>query len=73
MNDSIKFAWIPVKERLPEKSGAYLVTWQATKDSDPICSINLFNVNLGGFGYRSQGITAWMELPQPYESERKQK
>ena len=51
--------WIPVTERLPEKTGKYLV------------SVKNGNVYAGTFsayeGAFNCAATAWMELPEPYK------
>lgn len=53
--------WIPVSERLPEKTGKYLVT------------VKNGNVYAGVFDeYSGQfqcAATAWMPLPDPYQSD----
>ena len=51
--------WIPVSERLPEKTGKYLVT------------VKNGNVYAGTYsayeGKFNNSVIAWMELPEPYE------
>ena len=55
-----KTEWIPVTERLPKKTGKYLVT------------VRNGNVYAGTFDETSGrfqcAATAWMPLPEPYQS-----
>ena len=59
--------WIPVTERLPEKSGYYLATvdigWK-------IVDVIYFN-NGSGF-LMANTVKAWKPRPEPYQGERKQ-
>ena len=59
--------WIPVTERLPEKSGYYLATvdigWK-------IVDVIYFN-NGSGF-LMANTVKAWKPTPEPYQGERKQ-
>ena len=59
--------WIPVTERLPEKSGYYLATvdigWK-------IVDVIYFN-NGSGF-LMANTVKAWKSRPEPYQGERKQ-
>ena len=59
--------WIPVTERLPEKSGYYLATvdigWK-------IVDVIYFN-NSSGF-LMANTVKAWKPTPEPYQGERKQ-
>lgn len=58
--------WIPVTERLPEKSGYYLATvdigWK-------IVDVIYFN-NGSGF-LMANTVKAWKPRPEPYQGERK--
>lgn len=58
--------WIPVTERLPEKSGYYLATvdigWK-------IVDVIYFN-NGSGF-LMANTVKAWKPCPEPYQGERK--
>ena len=58
--------WIPVTERLPEKSGYYLATvdigWK-------IVDVIYFN-NGSGF-LMANTVKAWKPTPEPYQGERK--
>lgn len=55
------FRWIPISERLPERSGKYLVT------------VKNGNVYAGTFSAYERAFTcaatAWAPLPEPYEEE----
>ena len=68
--------WIPVKERLPDKNGRYLVT-----NYNLVC-LRRFSVARNEFGYFDNTdesyesrwvsvpqVTAWMPLPEPYKEE----
>ena len=58
--------WIPVTERLPEKSGYYLVT---VNIGLKITDVVYFN---RGSGFLlSNIVTAWKPRPEPYQGERK--
>lgn len=61
--------WIPVSERLPEKSGSYL-TW-VRYDNEEFMSID--EIDCEGIlkeGNFTGEVVAWMPLPEPYrESE----
>lgn len=57
--------WIPCAERLPEKTGRYLVTcekWGAWE-----VDWNIWNEGIGWLW--EQGVSAWMPLPDPYKGE----
>ena len=55
--------WIPVKERLPEKDGAYLVT----ADGFPVTT-KFYSADGDGWGSEwNKAITAWMPLPEPFK------
>lgn len=61
--------WIPVSERLPEKNGVYIVSYE-----DAVTWLEWFNGKW--FFYPSNPareetgtITAWMPLPEPYRGE----
>ena len=54
--------WIPCSERLPEKSGRYLVC------IDGVAWIaDFFNSTWFGKRYRYSNVIAWMPLPTPYK------
>ena len=67
--------WIPVSERLPNKSGKYWCTFggtnltgtdfYTTKDDAEID----FDEPDEYVGWRSQNVIAWMPLPEPYKAE----
>ena len=58
--------WIPVTERLPEKSGYYLATvdigWKI---------VDVVYFNRGSGFLLSNIVTAWKPRPEPYQGERK--
>ena len=64
--------WVPVSERLPEKSGNYWCIFGGTNltgsdyyttESD---AKEIFNEPEEYVGWRSQNVIAWMPSPQPY-------
>ena len=70
--DSNEPHWIPVTERLPEKSGEYLVTvkW-VTGESD----VDVYEYDArhktwnDGESAGGERAVAWRELPEPYKGE----
>lgn len=54
-------AWVPVTERLPEKTGKYLVSMRNGN-----VYTKCFDTFTNSFG---TGVLAWMELPEAYEEE----
>lgn len=69
--------WISVEERLPDKEGAYLVTYQRDKKCEEF-DLPKIDVNIdyfrGGIWFnncfsRDRNI-AWRPLPEPYRTER---
>ncbi len=58
--------WIPVSERLPEKSGWYLVT---IRGYETVTDVSLYSADGSAWGDVStkQKVTAWMPLPEPYK------
>lgn len=63
--------WIPVTERLPEKSGEYLVTYHPCYwddvESEILVGIDTFRGKTTWAKRKYQRVTAWMPLPKPYE------
>ena len=70
--------WIPVKERLPEWEGRYLVTFRNPRNVGLVgygtCRRDLFGREIG-FGwydlheaeyFSRDAVIAWMPLPEPY-------
>ena len=61
--------WIPVKERLPEKSGNYLVTgkWKSEPHKIWICEF-MNGIYVSGWMNHALNpvVEAWMPLPEPY-------
>lgn len=60
--------WIPCSERLPEKSGRVLVSYESINDEIAVSETN--------YDYRrktfwiSPSVIAWMPLPEPYKPEK---
>lgn len=67
--------WIPVSERLPEKGGWYLVTWEDQFKTVRRVAISEFIepkglTDIWHFeGFALCEIIAWMPLPEPYRPE----
>lgn len=73
LEERAKCEWIPVSERLPEKSGKYWCTFGVTNltgsdyyttESD---AKKLFDDSEEYIGWQSQNVIAWMPLPKPYK------
>ena len=66
--------WIPTKERLPDESGWYIVTWEdMSKISRRLSTAKFikYNSGLGRFEhYEWSGIIAWMPFPEVYRGDR---
>ena len=54
--------WIPCSERLPEKCGAYLVSY---KNTNCIPCATVFD----GVQFLDKHVIAWMPLPEPWRGE----
>lgn len=63
--------WIPCSERLPRKNGTYLVTFEWTgKTGNKYIEIEGIDFERGRWSCHDyEKVTAWMPLPDPYESE----
>lgn len=65
--------WIPCSERLPEKSGTYIVTGMWKGETREIWMCKLLVLESFGAGWcndaRKPVIDAWMPLPEPYKGE----
>lgn len=65
--------WIPVSERLPEKGGWYLVTWEDQFETVRRVAVSEFIepkglTDIRHFeGFVMNEIIAWMPLPEPYK------
>lgn len=59
--------WIPVSERLPEKDGYYLIT--RLNYGEAVTDKRSFNRRNGYGSFVCNNVTAWKEMPKPYESE----
>ena len=57
--------WIPCSERLPEKSGAYIVTMDW--DGMPRVTRLYFTTVEDQRWLTFRNVTAWMPLPEPYK------
>lgn len=67
--------WIPVRERLPEESGDYLVTtkWKGNYSGDVYIETNMAVYRKKSKEWDCVDVIAWMSLPEPYkESEDKE-
>lgn len=59
--------WIDARERLPEEGEKVLVSCKTKKGTKSINMAYIDNIgNWHGMGSMS-GVTAWMELPKPYD------
>ena len=63
--------WIPCSERLPSKSGTYLVTYEWVGQSGTkYTEIEVIDFERGRWSDHTrhyEKVTAWMPLPKPYE------
>lgn len=60
--------WIPVSERLPDKKGEYIVTFDFRKQNSGICvGVVQFHGRVRKFTCYNDSIIAWQPLPKPYE------
>ena len=64
--------WIPVTERLPEKTGHYLCSFKKPNRIDNIFVDLAYWTGSRWYGYLANEINAWMPLPDRYEAERKE-
>ena len=65
--------WIPVKERLPEEDGFYLVSLNIDTDINEIkVSRAWFLENTKVFSEYGKAVIAWMPLPNPYRLNREE-
>ena len=64
---ALKGEWIPVSERLPEKDGQYLVTY----DREDEIKVNISYFDRHGFWIGD--VIAWQPLPEPYKAESEDK
>lgn len=68
--------WIPVSERLPEESGAFLVSLYSKIFISREVELLYYDDEIGFHFYDSEygdmpvkGVTAWAPLPEPYREE----
>lgn len=68
MNDG----WIPCEERMPEKSGHYLVQLSEKMSSEDYSDMTvvLYEEEFEEFLSYSSWILAWQPLPEPYRPEK---
>ena len=63
--------WIPCEDRLPSKSGTYLVTYEWVGQSGTkYTEIEVIDFERGRWSDHTrhyEKVTAWMPLPKPYE------
>ena len=70
LTDSNVGKWIPVTERLPEKTGKYLVCgqWRGKPSESWVCELIAFGKIKGWDNEaRNPAVTHWMPLPEPPE------
>lgn len=60
--------WIPCSERLPKKSGDYLVT-VAHHSGELWVEVDQFDNKNGSWWHYMDDVTAWMPRPKPYKGE----
>ena len=67
-----KSVWVPVKERLPEKSGEYLTTLKYVGVATGTVYVNVeetfFEIGKGFNVGRNESVIAWKPLSEPYEA-----
>lgn len=61
--------WIPVTEKLPDDEEMKLVTCKTQKGFRSVNRAYYSNGSWHGSGSMS-GVTAWMDLPEPYAGEK---
>ena len=66
-----KQKWIPVSERLPEKSGQYYVSGKGKVWICEFLTIHSSTILLGGWCNDAANpvVQAWMPLPEPYRED----
>ena len=65
--DPLEPRWIPCSERLPEAKQRVLVTFPDGTVDIKIC------IDAGHLKWFFSHMTAWMPLPEPYQSEKERK
>ena len=66
--------WIPISEELPQKNVEVLATteWGAVTIAE-MYSANDWFIHEGATNAKTNGIVAWMPLPEPYKAESEDK
>ena len=63
--------WVPVEERLPEKSGEYLATLKYVGKETGTIYISVeetfYEIGKGFQVGRNESVIAWKPMPEPYE------
>lgn len=72
--------WIPVSERLPEKTGWYLVTFNVCDNKKAVCELSYrkpenywTDKNISRKILDNSEVLAWMPLPEPYKPQESEK
>lgn len=68
VDETPSVGWIPCSERMPDKSGEYLITIKWEDGSEIYFS--WFYLRDRCWSYRNANVVAWMELPEPYEEKK---
>jgi len=71
-----KMKWIPVKERLPEEDGTYLITYNNFRGKKCVSTMQFSEEELNYYDYnyiesifKRYGVIAWAYMPTPYEED----
>lgn len=71
-----KIGWIPVSERLPEKTGWYITTFKGAKNTYGVSELSYrkpenywTGVDISKKFLDNDDIIAWMPMPEPYKEE----
>jgi len=68
--------WIPVKERLPEEDGTYLITYNNFRGEKGVSTmqfseeeLNYYDDNYIEYIFKRYGVIAWAYMPAPYKED----
>lgn len=70
--------WIPVKERLPEEDGTYLITYNNFRGEKCVSTMQFSEEELNYYAdcsyyiesiFKGYGVIAWAYTPAPYEED----